>query len=229
MTHPERGGWGLSLGFGGSGAVTSSVTLSDEEWEALPPGRHEIALRSTVEVREVMLGGSSRRIIFRAPMTLRDDTEILPAGTPTVRVTTDPAHRAGVEAAVRSSRIEIRHQSNGETHASVRTDVASPPVGIAFDVFARQNGQEWEIGSMSVAAGRSTSYGYGHDNEVARAQPPTVDLIFRPSVERAKATTDVTEIWGEEVVVLSVPVVETWPPGQTPTPPSPPAAGAAAP
>ena len=97
-------------------------------------------------------------------------------------------------------------------------NVGDPPVPGAFDVYWRVGDSEWKMGSFSTGLS-----GGGDDDEpminwgsageqrsVSHQAPPfkgsKVDIILRPSVEAALRTTDVSSIYGDEIVYKDVQV-----------------------
>lgn len=85
---------------------------------------------------------------------------------------------------------------------------ASSPVAFAFEVFLRAGDKEWPLsnfaghpddGAFSTGVVGSID---GFDTTTQR-----VDIILRPSARVARSTIDLTEIWGQEVVIHDVPVI----------------------
>ena len=101
-----------------------------------------------------------------------------------------------------------------------------PAIGLAFDVFLRDeaSGVEASLGSITRGPrGGSRSAGYASppatSNVLDRFSGPTADIILRPSLDKARQTTDLLKIWGEEVVIKDVPVVRDFPPPPATTQP----------
>jgi hypothetical protein len=81
---------------------------------------------------------------------------------------------------------------------------------------------EASLGSITRApGGRRTSY-YASPpatpNPLDRFVGPTADIILRPSPAKARETTDLLKIWGEEIILKDVPIVREFPEPVT-TPP----------
>jgi len=160
---------------------------------------------------------------------------IVPQQGSDVELVIDPELRQVVQAALRPAPMTLRDRSrvhgvridrndDGELNAGwgieVREQAALPPaIGLAFDVFLRDeaSGVEASLGSITRGPrGGSRSAGYASppatSNVLDRFSGPTADIILRPSLDKARQTTDLLKIWGEEVVIKDVPVVRDFPP-----------------
>jgi hypothetical protein len=169
---------------------------------ALPDGPH--TLRTTLHLLVTEPGAAAplvdEDVEVTAPLT------IVPAGTRTLTVRTDPQLKAAVDNAFS---VELRVNETAGIEALVVA--TQPPVATAFRVFARRGGREWEIGKVSFPAGRTSRYLTGRPlSEIPDFDPQggPVDVVLKPSVDVTVTTLDLTEIWGGEVVLKDVPVSE---------------------
>lgn len=194
-SHRGSGGFGASPTSGGG--LGHSMRPSAEEWSQVAEGPQELEHRVRVRVTEGW--GDNAAVVATEQMTLKAGFEVVPADKPTVAFVTDPALRPAVEAALRPQ--ELVMQAN-QVSSTIHVDSAS--VGRAFNVVARRGDREWPLGSINAAPGKST--GYSIHGEMEGFEGDRVDLVLRPSLEVAKGTTDVFEVWGEEVVLKDVPV-----------------------
>ena len=114
------------------------------------------------------------------------------------------ALRPRIEQAVRIRDFTIRPGSS----PGYTVSIASPPVNVAFDVFARVDGKEYRQGGVTCAAG-------GHMNlmlniwQLAEKKVTTADFILRPSERAARESVDLFDYWdGGEIVIKDMVVAE---------------------
>lgn len=184
------------------GPQSKSITLKIDVWDAR---------RSTV--------------VTGFPLTLRAGWTLLPAAIPSVALRHDASLRSAIQAAVKVNRVDMRvvprrpgNQSD-VMHVNVDLSIAPTPVDVAFEIWLRHGAVEWKLdeqlarpvrkaerGSAAIT-GPAPPYFSTSDFVAEFGQPGAkVDVILRPTMVPALLTTDVTEIWGEEVVVKDVPV-----------------------
>ncbi len=86
--------------------------------------------------------------------------------------------------------------------------IATLPANIAFNVFARIEGHEYTLSSITCNTGGATEYEMGGrvGEAVATTQPATFDLILRSSENVAKETIDQNDIWSGELVYPNLPM-----------------------
>ncbi len=146
--------------------------------------------------------------------------DIVPRDQDTIEIVNpDDAMREQMEAFVRMDKFLIQHSDqNGREwrNASISLPTSGAPCPFAFEVYYRTADGEHRVGAL-------TSSSHGVMLRSSPAWPPyegkasvgmnvpeftdaTVDLIFRPSPEIARATIDLTRMYGGEIVVKDVPV-----------------------
>jgi hypothetical protein len=130
----------------------------------------------------------------------------------------------GAEAKERMERLLTPSQVmvwNGgfNSQAMMQFNVGDPPVPAAFAVFWRVGESEWKMGSFSTGLSGGgdkdeqimMNWGAGGDQRSVMGRAPSfkgnkVDIILRPSAEAALRTTDITSIYGDEIVYKDVSV-----------------------
>lgn len=199
----------FGLGLGGWGAMGSSVPAPG------PVGSHTLQSRWRFDV----VDGAKALSLGSWEQTFDLAVDVLPPGTATVEVVEDESIRAAIESSLSVTQCEVGHQSRDQSHViggvskfqrqvTGMVNLRGTPVGLAFDVFwaAPDGSAEWKVGRVSFAAG-SGGAGYGLGGSVpATFNLATVDVIFRPSIRVATATTNITKIWGGEIRKRGVPV-----------------------
>lgn len=136
---------------------------------------------------------------------------VLPAGQASVKLIHDDRYSAAVTTAIQPelyrSGLDERqvHVRKGQVDLSML--IGGPPVPLAYEFFLRSESKEWYIGSAVVRPQRShVSRWIKKVSELPGFDAERVDLIFRPSPEVAAKTLDLSEIWGEEIIVPDLPV-----------------------
>ena len=101
---------------------------------------------------------------------------------------------------------DVRASQNNYDRVSMTVAIKSPPVNVAFDVFARQNGKESRIGSVYSNAGEEHNFGVGSHDFTPAADAKTIDVVLRASPDVARGTIDLYEIWNGELTYPGVAV-----------------------
>lgn len=190
---------GHGYGFhGGSGASSASYNA---------PGKHE--LQVTIELsgywgkRQTDAEKAPAR--WRRAVTMVGEFEVLAEapGDYITWVTAPPADQVK-KAIIPQSASRSGYGPRG-LGLMVRFD--SMPVNVGFEVLGRVDGKEYPITTIALAAGSSTTYGFGIDQF-----PPTpggkIDLIFRSSEKAVERTPDLYQAWQGELVFENVPVTD---------------------
>jgi hypothetical protein len=213
-----------SLHPGADGSVFEDAFVAEPAvLEALADGQHPFRARARVFVIDSARGrGRSLTLLADRSDLFEANVRLAPADKPSAEAVVDPNLRErlhsslayrGMGSGGRDQRA-IQVEANGFIAMAVA--VTDAPVGIASDVLLRdENGAEHRMGSVDFAAGKRDSrvfFWLAKDFDADR-----VAVVFRPSLERAVATTYLTRFWGEEVVFRNVPVI--WSPAaQRPLP-----------
>jgi hypothetical protein len=84
----------------------------------------------------------------------------------------------------------------------------SPPINVAFDVFARIDGKEYLANQAVVGKGLESDFGgyLTSDNIIVQLKPKRLDLIFRTNAELAGKTVEFFDVWKGELIFSDVPV-----------------------
>lgn len=201
----------------GGGGGMSSMNLTVNGWSRTghhvtlpgPPGEHQISTRWAVEVSD----GEKALAAWEEAFTL--DVAVLPEGTPTVEIVEDDSLREPIERSLKIQRCVV-YDFRTHLHGSGTVHLNGSPVPLAFEVFwADPEGtREWRMGQVSFTGVGGSGFGFGADLP-KDFDLKTVDVVLRPSVKAAAATTDIFRIWGGEVRVRSVEVnLPTAPPSR---------------
>ncbi len=121
---------------------------------------------------------------------------------PTVPRVVVPAQRAAVAAAIRD--VTVAQQDDHLVVVQARFD--RPPVRVSFTAAVRSPGMpDLPIhGWMTCGAGRTA--GANGATVASLGAAGQVDVVFRPGVDVTDEKSNLTPIWGEEVVIRGVPV-----------------------
>jgi hypothetical protein len=193
------------------GMNSTNYYLGDEEqWETIKPGKHKI----TREVELSILRGpgpeeaKQTEVFASRQLSFETETTFLPPGQSTVNTNTDPALKAAVEDAISIVRIETgpktRPTSPDKFYAKVILGFKPRPIDTAFTIILKDGENEYEAGSVAMAADEKTNGFNSMANIPADLSGKRVDVIFRPAPEMAERSVDLFEIWGEEIVFNDV-------------------------
>jgi hypothetical protein len=163
----------------------------------------------TIDTRSTGKQSAPVKEIVHTRLNAEGSFDLLPADVPSVKLVTPPNYRASVESAVHVDKLlmEYGQPVKGATAATFIMQLGYTPVRISADVYLRNGRHEWLAGSLgnwnSLLADRSLAFrtrlrvdGFFCDR---------ADVILRPNIQRALETLDVTEIWGEEIILKDVP------------------------
>lgn len=209
---------------------TIKLNLGQPLWATIQPGKQNLSLEVDFHIRETP---SPRLGEFESPnyetrkirglttyvprettrkITFQTETTFLPAGQSTAYMNADPEWKSEVEQAVTlrhlvqiptTSRFEqVRNQTQAQFHFGMR------PIATAFRVILRHGKNEYEIGTVTLAAQKKT---FPTISSIIGTEliGKRVDVILRPDLASAETSTDIFEIWGEEIVFRDV-VVSHW-------------------
>jgi hypothetical protein len=194
------GGSSSMAGLGSGGAIGSSV-------ECLDIGKHVLQQSVHVELHTgVFDGNDPKNLVFQYVCKLSDQFEVVaqpPAGDFTV--VNDPTLHDLIKSKIQPHQFTLglrNHYLQGE----FKIDMA--PANLAFEVIARQNGQQFYLGTIICNKGSSTDYNVGVN--VGRWTPTSpltaVDIILRSSEQAARQTIDQHDMWNGELAFPNVSV-----------------------
>lgn len=199
-----------TTGLPSGGSSTNHITMTEKDWQQVPPGVHKVRFEVDTAIWEDHAHYSSNSApLAENKVVLTQDVEFLPLGRTTAKLNTDPALRQQVEAAVTFKQAKMRqytyHKNRGEYRLDVRIAFAPRPVDLAVEVWARHNGEETKLTTLSLAAADETTWQLGGIFKKDLGGE-VIDLILRPSLEVAERSVDCFEIWGEEIEFKNVTV-----------------------
>jgi hypothetical protein len=188
-------------GGGTGGSFGGWVTTSTAEPVATP-GQHRLRVRVELatDVTGTVNWDDNAAVAKRVPQDLFADFQVVDGQTP---IDTEATPEAQVLARLLTPRLTFNPSSNMRIELGV--DTAALPVDVAFDVFARFNGTEYRVGSVSFRKGAPGGYGAGVD-AFPDDPPAAVDVVFRSSEAVARETMGLTRIWKGEIVIPNVPL-----------------------
>ena len=213
--HPRNGSGssGSSLRSGGKGWSGSTIQVSDEQWESVALGPHELTMNVTIlvadesrEARDEADALAVRRITFRKTI------EVIDASQHTIELIDDPSQQQAVEDAVTVERIEVEEAYDYDKKKGHRwrlegsLKIEPRPYDLACDVFVRAGNREWPMSRISKVASGSTHYSVGGDGPLTGFNADRVDVILRPSREIGYGTPTITKLWNRPIVIENVEV-----------------------
>jgi hypothetical protein len=197
--NPTEGNFGGSMegsGFGG-GSFGSSLSCPS-------PGKHDVALKFRVEQFSGPFDSASSTLLCRDDRTLIGSFLVVTKPpSDFIGPVFDPKLESAMKAAIKAGDLRYYVQSkmlNGQI------DSSNLPANIAFEIFARYGGREFQVGDVTCNAGGGGS-DYGIGASLKTPPPAKIDLILRPSAKVARGTVDMQSFWNEEILLPGVPVI----------------------
>lgn len=205
IEHHLGGGGAINASAGGS--TGGSVKLKPEQLKQFQPGSAEVELILNVAIKQYLNGRPNDEPILEKQVHLKAATQFVPADQPTATIMSEAGMTDELDATVRAA-IKLKslshrqrewHRKQGKTGLSTKFAITTPSADIAFAVYARLDGVEKKLSSITIPAGNTTDYHTGG------AVPDTwegeqVDIILRPSLDAAVNSVDCFKIWGGEIV-----------------------------
>lgn len=226
---PLYGSFSSSLNGRGWSSMTSFVPIGDN-WNTIGPGKHKIVVQADTTLYE---GANRNTLIAQDQVRFEQTVQFLPAGQSTVTLITDPTYRKQVKDAISITNLRSakwRSQQGEDTYRYdvnlqvaerlfevpgseesyqtgnfTETSMKLQPIDVSFDVYVRYEGQEYEIGSITQPADAGMHFYFGDEHPI-NLTGKSVDVVFRPSVERAETSIDCFEIWGKVTIYKDVTV-----------------------
>lgn len=167
----------------------------------LPPGEYRATARVEFQILDGF--GSGAPVLATIEVQRVTGFEVVPSGEAAIATRSNPEFDERVREAVEVRQLEITSFRDApQLQGFVYTD--SPPLPLAFDVYARDGEREWMVGNFtSSAPGRA---GRNFMGPAEGFDGDTVTIILRSSTEAAKTDVSITEIWEGELIFEDLPV-----------------------
>ena len=199
-SKPHRLDWGTRSRFGGPLRLPAAATTTP----ATQPVRHTVQADIDFEITEgVAPQPSPANPTHRWRQTLRSRFELVPADRQTVELVRDPAVLARLAQSLKLRELVF---SPDTRRLDVGINVVQLlPVDFAADVIIRAGDHEWITRGVVMNASSAGQTSATADN-VDAFDATHADVIIRGSAAAASRTTDMTRVWGGELIFENVPV-----------------------
>ena len=179
------------------GSLPRHVTEDAE----LSVGQHQLRLNFDFH----LLDEPNNSVLGQWKRTVEVPFEVVEADVPTVRLVTDPVARKQL---ADQSTVEIRI---GRTRRP-QSMIQFPPIDFAIvaDVWIKTD-QHFEKAGEVRARPSPRRHGYGSSIPLGAVKGKVLEVILRPNVELAERTPFASEIWGEEIVIRDIQVLDDRP------------------
>ena len=168
------------------------------------PGRH--TLRASVQVSlHDRNGGKNAPPLWSRRLTVAAPFEVLSKGARRVEWTEDPALGERIRHCVAVRDVSASDRSFSAFFSTIVID-PSPPIDLAFEIFARAAGGEFPIGTFDASAGKTQVIAVSARDFPPGARVGKVDVVLRSSEEVARSTTYLLKGWKGEIVIRDVSV-----------------------
>lgn len=203
----ERRGWmGSSFGplAGGRGSMRTTI-----DHDLTDPGAHEFRIGVFIDLllppSYESVWETSRR--FVVPVEVVEDDPVRPAADSTM---TPEQVRARLSVDSVHLRTSLYDDNTTSLSAMARDNAHGTPVRtpLALRAIARVNGEEFDIGSVTIAPG-TTSSGWGLSGRLNLPETfGRLDIILRADSEVARETIEIDEYWDGEIIFEDVPFTD---------------------
>lgn len=193
------GSMGSSVSSGGTGSSGHDVRLNPKAVTTAPTGPRTVSLNPKVEIREGW--AEDKPIIAEWTEHLSTTWSLVPADTVTVEIIDDPTQQSAIEKSIKVT--SLTYTPGGRDYLNLNIQFIGLPVPVAFDVFARADGQEKKLSSIYVKNSGSSGWGTGGE---FKTQAKAADFILRSNINVARRTVDMTRMWKGEVTIKNIPI-----------------------
>jgi len=143
--------------------------------------------------------------LFTEDIQLNANWTLAPSTAQTVTTVVDLSLRAAVRASVLpQTKPEIHRFRQFDQNSAILRFDHYPPIDCMFDVYLRSGGREWKSGRLEYCSAQGLIY----EAMLSSVDADHVDVILRPNPEAATHTIGISRIWGEEVVIPNVTVID---------------------
>ena len=197
-------GSGFARG-GASTAAGASIHLGRPPFAEIAIGEHKAVISQPYELH---VGSSGGPLLSTFEVQREATFEVIPPDVSDVELVVDPQAAAPIEQGLtlRNNIIKINNHGGGVRIFQGTIEATGVNAPFAFDVFARADGKECVIASITHD-GQQTNQGWSIGNRVPEGfDAERVDLVFRPSVDVARKSVHVTRIIDHEFVIEDVPI-----------------------
>jgi hypothetical protein len=198
-----------------SRSMASSIDVPD-----IALGSHTVELPFDVRVFDPRLHdpghldakSDASSLIVRFPVSLPVNFEIVASETALVSFTATSPDSKRTRGAFKATDIRVATERNNALILRGMVSVESPGVPCAFEVVGRYAARDGSISEVRLgdfacpADTRMSAFGINGEIDQPPQRGATLTLILRPSLDAAARTVDLTEIWGEEIIIENVPI-----------------------
>ena len=184
-------------GTSGAGSGDGITRLPPEVMDRLKYGPNKI----TVWLDYVVIDpGDKKRELIRTRFPLTATFQLVLPGMETVTMVVKPDCRAAMKAAFSDAVVCIPQSTREDVFVNIRP--SATPLPVAAKVFLRKSSHDQPAGNFSTFIGKGVRVLGPLQSEEARQERITV--VLKPDPDQALLSPDVTEIWGEEIILENV-------------------------
>ncbi|MGA2499445.1 MAG: hypothetical protein ABSH20_17020 [Tepidisphaeraceae bacterium] len=189
----------------GGGGGDGIAWVPPEVFAGLRDGNNKVKVWLDYVVRNPE---ADNRELIRTRFPLTAAFQLVSRDTKTVNFISPAQHRDVMLASFLSVKVKMPRGFDGETFVhQLRPRHGQLPVPVAAMVSLRKGSSEWPIGLYCSEADDMADF-FKRGYHPAVAPGDKVDVILRPHPDAAALAVDITEAWGEEIIVPNVTVSE---------------------
>lgn len=208
----EQADSGVIMGISRRGSAASAQQVL----VTAPIGKHEVHATVEVTLFEGEFKGAdvgpngefhyNQPVMERFNVTLNGKVEVVAPDEALVKpIKPTPESTAAIVKAIRAEQLHFEGTPEaGECSYSIR--MTNSPHSLAFDVVWRwrsKDGTEHEatVGSVMFRGSLAMDSSYGGGGPIKGFDSDTVDIVLRPSAQKAESTPDLEDYWNGEIVL----------------------------
>lgn len=176
---------------------------SASSFQPLPLGSHAVCIDLGLQYRWTCAGGVQSTCRYTIP--LQDTFEVIPAGSEdTIKLLRNPGLKEQLRQCLKTEQTNTQFRGWRTPLLKLMLVARDSPVDMAFDVFARVQGKEYQLSSATFR--KNANDGCEPGGEYMGPDTQAADIILRSDPKVARGTVDMTEIWDGELIYPNVPV-----------------------
>ena len=195
------GSGGGFRGFGAGGSFSSTLRAP-----GAAPGRHAVSVSARIRIIHAPADSTfdpndpAQKAVHEGDFVAGALTDVVTSPeAAALHVSEDPSLGPKIRACLAPVNFVRARRSSPPGRLSGELGIYSPPIGIAFDAFARFGGREQRLGSVTVNKGARTNYLLRSDGPAPTGES-RFDLVLRTNLDAARRTVDLFEVWKGEIV-----------------------------
>jgi hypothetical protein len=191
-----------SVGRNGTSSTGSNLVLDPKLVAAASDGTKKLHVTLKAEIYDHQNPADKEPATATKDVDLKTTWDLVAADAVTVKKIDDSNITAAVENSIKVNVITVH--AGDPNYVTLNINFDKVPMPMACKIVLRSGNREWPGGNIYMT--RNNNSGWGVGSQVKDFDASTVDVIFRPDLDTALNTVDMTEYWTGEAVIKNVKV-----------------------